>query len=126
MKKLLIGLGILLLLLLVVYKYVYQEHRNIQKEDAAFVVTADTLGKEFLSNTTKSESLYLNKTIEVSGIVTELKKDFLILDQKVFCDFEETPKAKIGDKISIKGRCIGYDDLMEQVKLDQCTLISKN
>jgi hypothetical protein len=30
---------------------------------------------------------------------------------------------KNGDIVVIKGRCIGYDDLFEIVKLDQCIII---
>ena len=29
-----------------------------------------------------------------------------------------------GTKISIKGRCVGYDDLLEIVKIDQAVLLN--
>ena len=39
---------------------------------------------------TKAESKYLNKTITVSGSVSELNKKELTIDDKVFCLFNES------------------------------------
>jgi hypothetical protein len=32
-------------------------------------------------------------------------------------------KLKVNDTIVVKGRCIGYDDLLEEIKLDQCSIV---
>jgi hypothetical protein len=29
---------------------------------------------------------------------------------------------KVNDSVTVKGRCIGFDDLLEEIKLDQCTI----
>ena len=57
-------------------------------------------------------------------MVTEVNDNDLTLDNKVFCKFIEINSTIIlNDKIRLKGRCIGFDDLLEQVKLDQCNLM---
>ena len=51
----------------------------------------------------------------------------IILDGNIVCSFNPPqtidPKLKLTDKISIKGRCIGYDDLLEEVRIDNCSLM---
>lgn len=122
MKKWIIILAILFIAFLV-YKYIYKEHRNIQNERSEFVLNAKTLVDEFQIDPTKAESKYLNKTITVSGSVSELNKKELTIDDKVFCLFNESiTNIILNQNIKIKGRFIGYDDLLEQVKLDQCSI----
>jgi len=107
------------------YKYIYQDHRDIQKEEAKFVISSDVIINEFLQNPKEAEKKYLNKTIEIKGIVSEINKNNLTLNNSVFCQFNDTIKSNltIKDNITIKGRCIGYDDLLELVKIDQSIII---
>ncbi|WP_179009716.1 OB-fold protein [Winogradskyella forsetii] len=126
MLKKLIIFGILIISVIVAYNYIYQDHRTIEKETAAFVMTANAIGNEFSSNLKMAETKYLNKTVEVSGSISEMNTMEVTLDDKVFCQFSEALEAPIEEdtKLKIKGRVIGYDDLLEQVKLDQCTIIN--
>ena len=50
----------------------------------------------------------------------------ITIENTVFCQFTNQIKttALKGSKIKIKGRFIGYDDLLEQVKIDQSILIT--
>ncbi|BAO75743.1 hypothetical protein WPG_1513 [Winogradskyella sp. PG-2] len=107
------------------YNYIYQDHRDIKNEDAEFVMSSDDIAIKFSENATEAEQTFLNKTIEVSGIISELNTNDLTLNYKVFCQFENEVinNTKINSEIKIKGRVIGYDDLLEQVKLDQCAII---
>ncbi|WP_341215055.1 hypothetical protein [uncultured Wocania sp.] len=120
------ALIIILLTIIVVYNYIYQDHRNIKTEQAEFILTPKEFLNEFSINPNKSEQKYLNKTIEVSGSVSEINKTDLTIENNVFCQFNKNINlsAKINTRIKIKGRCIGYDDLLEQVKLDQCYIIN--
>jgi hypothetical protein len=113
---------ILLILGILAYNYIYKDHRNIESEKAEFVLTSIELSKQFSSNPIDAEQKYLNRTIEVSGTITEFNNTNLTLDQKVFCQFmqEITTNSKT---IRVKGRFIGYDDLLEQIKLDQCIIV---
>ncbi|MEZ4802033.1 MAG: hypothetical protein R2797_04615 [Gelidibacter sp.] len=124
MKKWLV---IILLILIVVigYNYVFQDHRNISAEMPKFSLTADAIQKDFITDISISEKKYLNKTVAITGTISEGDVTELTLNSHVFCqlmDSLETPIKK-ESKVKIKGRVIGYDDLLEQVKMDQCTLI---
>jgi len=116
---------VVLILVFLGYNYLYKSHRNIEKESAAYVISAASITNEFEESPSESEKKYLNKTIEIYGVVTELGIDELILDHVVFCQFANlmSQDLKLKESLSVKGRCIGYDDLLEQVKLDQCILV---
>ena len=119
---------ILILVVVVVgligYTYIYHEHRDIENEKAEFVLNASDWANEFAINPSASEKKYLNKTIEVQGTITELNDFDLTLDDNIFCQFSS--KVKVESKsIKVKGRFIGYDNLLEQVKLDQCSILTK-
>jgi len=118
-------LFVLLLLSYFGYNYIYQGHRNIEQETAQHVITSKDLIAEFKTDAVLAETKYLNKTIEVSGIISEVTATEITLDDYIFSTFKESldrNESKINETIIIKGRCIGYDDLLEQIKLDQCTI----
>jgi len=107
------------------YNYIYQDHRDIHAEKPEFTVASEVISKEFADNATTAEAKYLNKTIMVSGNITEINTKDITINNTLFCNLSEgyeTTKFKINDNITIKGRCIGYDDLLELVKLDQCSI----
>jgi len=119
-----IVLLIIVVIGIIAYNYIYKEHRDIESERAEFTVTSIDLSDEFVVNPSASEQKYLNKTIEVSGAISELNETDLTLDGSIFCQFRSKIQINIKD-ISIKGRFIGYDDLLEQIKLDQCSILTK-
>lgn len=127
MKRKWIILLIFILLAFAGYKYIYQDHRNIQNEEVQFEVSSSSIAEEFALNTLSAEKKYLDKTIIISGIISELNLNDLTLDGKIFCQFSNLNNETINieTKIKVKGRFIGYDDLLEQVKLDQCIVINK-
>ena len=126
MRKWIIVL-VILVLGIITYKYIYQDHRNIATESADFKLTAQVIYNEFLINPVASEKLYLNKTMEIRGFISDQNKTSITLDKNVFCQFTKGfEKLVDSSQITIKGRFIGYDDLLEQVKLDQCTIINKH
>lgn len=125
MRKHLILLAIILLCILG-YNYIYKDHRNIKTEHPVHVLASNALAKEFSSNTLTSEKKYLNKTIEISGEISEISNQSLVLDDKIFCQFQNPIKKnlKLRQPLIIKGRYIGYDNLIEEIKLDQCIIIN--
>jgi len=101
----------------------YKDARDINSEKSTFTITAENLEKEYAVNPPKTDAKYLNKTIEVEGLITEVTDSSMVVDKKVFCKMNGTIKKNLLNKqIQIKGRCIGYDDLFELVKLDQCSI----
>lgn len=124
MRKKIALLVIVLIGGIVGYNYIYQDHRDIENEAAQYEITTNEIALIFSDNPVEAEAKYLDTTIEVIGKVSEKDSHAITLDDKVFCQFTETIKDSIkhNSELKIKGRVIGYDDLLEQVKLDQCTL----
>ena len=111
------------------YNYLYKEHRDIESEDARFSLTAQEIHSEFNRDLVVSQNKYSNETIEISGFVSEINETEITIDDMVFCQFSEQinqEEIPLYSKITIKGRFIGYDDLLGQIKLDQCILINLN
>ena len=120
-----IVLVILIIVVFIGYNYVYQDHRDIESETAAFTLTAEDITNEFEINPSESETKYLNKTIVISGIITELNENQMTINNKVFCQLNNAENGMlINQNINVKGRFIGYDSLLEEIKLDQCYIIN--
>ena len=105
------------------YGVLYKENRNISREEASAALPAQALVAAYTANQQKADSLYLNKTIEVQGQVTEVKDSVLTVGGQVFCSFDTLPnKNSLSKQVTVKGRCVGFDELFGEVKLDQCTI----
>lgn len=101
----------------------YKEARNIDAEKSIVTITAENLENEYALNPSEADLKYLNKTIEIKGIVSEVTDSSMVIDKKVFCKMNKKAiKTLINKPIHIKGRCIGFDDLFELVKFDQCSI----
>ncbi|TCK68932.1 putative nucleic acid binding protein [Winogradskyella wandonensis] len=124
MKKKTLLIVIILLLIAAVfgYNYVYQDHRDISTESAAYTLNAEDLIAEFATDTEIAQSKYLNKTILINGEITAQRNSSVTLNNSIFCSLLEQNPISEKRKISVKGRFIGYDDLLEEIKLDQCTI----
>ena len=108
------------------YKYIMTVgERNIESEKSAFVVTSMTVFNEFSENSELATSKYLNKAVEISGKITSISPNLIILDKKISCQFQIEQKEVVGSQIVIKGRVTGYDDLFEELKIDQCLIQKK-
>lgn len=126
MKKWITILIIIVLVAILGYNYIYQDHRNIENETAEFTMSSSEIVQLFSEDVVSTEQKFLNKTIEVSGSISEINTNDITINDKVFCQFSDAIKTTVREKfkVKIKGRVIGYDDLLEQVKLDQCTIIN--
>ena len=109
-----------------IFKYVYRPHKDIQASEASFTVTAKYLAKEFSNDAEATSTKFLNTTLEVSGTITESDGQIITLDAAVLCYFKDNYTITNKPLLTIKGRCIGYDELLEVVKLDQCSIINQN
>ena len=119
--KIVIILVFLFLSVYFAYNYMYQDHRDIKEEKAVVLIPASELVSYFNENNSK---IVLNKTVQVSGIITEINTKNIILDDKVQCSFDaEIKNLNLNETITVKGRCIGFDELFEVVKMDQSSII---
>lgn len=125
-KKILFGILILLITAIAIYRYTYQDHRNISTEKATYTLTIAVLEKEFAANDSLASAKYQDQTIALSAQVT--KVDFenkaVILSHKLYAVFDSLPKNIVPGKfIKIKGRFLGYDELIGEFKMDQSSII---
>jgi len=113
-------------------------HRNIEKESPAFILDDSVLFNSFTTDNNISNQMYVDKVIQVSGVISELfiydYRVSVILDDEVNCDFSKlsieknkllVDTLKIGDYITLKGKCDGYDNIMGVV-LTQCFVITSD
>ena len=110
------------------YKYMYKPHRNVAEEQITASISATELQDTFASSNDTTTD-FSDKIIEVNGSITDIEKSTtVIIDDKVQIDFDSKEKINRtlskGNSITVKGRCVGYDDLLELVKVDQAILIN--
>ncbi len=62
----------------------------------------------------------INQVVQFRGKVTGFDSLFVILDHRLICSADSSVKSNlnIGDSTILKGRCLGYDDLLEELRLD--------
>lgn len=130
----------LTILILIVAGVVYQiwnkPHPNI-RDAVAVKITAVALYDSLANNRTPAKTSFINKVVAVSGKIKEIilnqekKQVVLLLTNKngasVNCTMEEMVEGiSKGDKITIKGLCMGYSggdasmDLPGDVYLTRC------
>ena len=123
-KKIATGLLIFLVILFLSYKYLYHEHRDISNEKALFSLTATEILQDFLLDESKANLKYLDKSITITGKITNIdtKNNTIVIDEKVFVLLKKIPVVKQSEVIIVQGRVIGYDSLLEEIKLDQAEI----
>jgi len=105
------------------YSYLYKPQRNIGTEEASYTLAAKDLAADYKKDAVTADAKYLNKTIQIKGTITHVADSLVTLDSLVTCGFDGLPPArKTLETVIVKGRCIGYDELFGEVKLDQCTI----
>lgn len=126
MKKKLIILSVVVLVVLYFgYTYIYKSHRDISTENAAFTLTTATILNDYKTDEMNANSKYADKTIIVKGKITQidLSSNSVVLDEKLYGMIITFDKSlKINDSVSLKGRFLGYDELLEEIKMDQITI----
>lgn len=104
-----------------VYKYSMKPPAKIESKKVDFTGTSE----ELLLKVQENASEWQDKVVLISGKISSLDEKGVILSSSIYCQFRDTLLAKtlsINNNISLKGRVIGYDDLLEELKLDQCII----
>ena len=104
----------------------YKDHRDISTEKAQFTKKSKELVDEYQTNIEATTTKYLDKTIEIEGRITDIESDNFTLNNAIVCytDSITIQKIKIDRTLKVKGRSIGYDELLEYIKLDQVIIIN--
>jgi flagellar basal body-associated protein FliL len=124
-KIILFSLIIIILIGSFAYNYVmYGGSRNLTSEKTNFTVTSTSITSEFTTDIETANKKYLEKAVAIKGKITVSNRNEVILDEIVICDFKNQDSSiKKGQMVTVKGRVVGYDDLMGELKLDQCFII---
>ena len=67
----------------------------------------------------------INQIVQFRGKITGFDSLLVIMDHRLICNPDSTmvDDLSIGDSTTLKGRCIGYDDLLEELRLDHVVKI---
>ena len=127
-KKLLIFTAIFAIIGFGIYKYAFKPQRNIATEKATFEISADQFVSEFSADDSKANVKYLDKTIFIYGKITniDLKNNSIIVNDKIYVTFTEkiNQNLKSESTVKLKARYVGFDDLLEEYRMDQGTIIN--
>jgi hypothetical protein len=143
MKKLfkigLILFSVGLLLGLATYIYVFHKpHRNIGKEKAAYILSANQIYQDFSTQEDSSYVKYGNKVIQVNGQVADIQLQSnqatitmnntmesvnCIIDSTTMVEnIDQIKQISVGDNVELKGQCDGYD-MITGVVITRCILL---
>ncbi len=142
-KKILLGLGALLLIF-IIWALTNREkftqtvvdlgmaltssvkHRDPSTEKAKFELTTAAFLKEYKDNATAAATKYINQTVLLEGDIAGIS-GVTVSFEGIACNIDSTQVNRIKDlsvgaKVKIQGLVVGYNDLMEEVSMAQCTL----
>jgi hypothetical protein len=123
-KILLIALLVLVVAGVGGYMYIYKDHKSINDMEVAFKGNSQDFLAKIEANSdswTKGE-----KVIELTGEITAKDLKGISINESIYFQLEEgtkTDNLSEGQKIKIKGRIIGYDDLLGELKLDKAIIL---
>jgi hypothetical protein len=126
-KKSKIAFGVLFIIVIAVfsvYKYSTKPPAEIEERSVDFTGTYKELFREIEINA----ALWQDKIVLISGEISSLDDKGFVLSKNIYCILKEVSilkKITSKQNIIIKGRIIGYDDLLEELKLDQCIIQKK-
>ena len=134
-KKIIIGILVLGIIgAFIAYKMYNKPHVNVEEASADISITADKILNDFSSDENSANLKYLDKIIEVKGVISEIniEKGIITIETNddfgsVICHLSEEASRKIsglqeGQIIVVKGICTGF--LMDII-LVKCEFINQ-
>ena len=103
------------------YEYSFKSPLKISQKKVEFIGSS----VELINKIQKEGSQWHDKVVIISGKITKLDSQGIVISPNRYCPVQDSLFSKNiqpNDTISIKGRVIGYDDLFEELKLDQCLI----
>ena len=103
----------------------YKPHRDVSAEKPKYELTSQVLSDAFKTDTS-AMSKYVDQALLVEGPVTQVEGTRVSLGN-IICSFDSTQTVKIsslkaGDMVKIQGRLTTYNDLMEEITMDNCVI----
>jgi len=80
---------------------------------------------DIVSVLSDSPEKWQNKIVELTGTISQIDQNGFMLNESIYCVKDKTSKSSLieNNSYTIKGRIIGYDDLMEELKLDKVIIL---
>ena len=122
-KKLAIIILTLIFIIGIFYFFTYQnKHTDWIDIKPQISLSAQELLQTFQNG---GENDLINKVVQISGTITALDDSLYILDKTVVCKPAVNIESNITEKefVTVKGRCVGYDDLLMEVRLDHVVVM---
>ena len=104
-----------------VYQYISMSPKDVVETTPEYVGDAT----EFNFLVTNNLSYWTGKVVQITGKVTELTEDGVVINGAIFCQFENGNDLKSiveNQQINIKGKLVGFDEILMEIKLNQCIL----
>lgn len=124
MKKSRIIISLVIISLLGFFTYEYVMHggaRDLSTEKAEFTLSSKAILEEFTTNQELSNKKYLEKAVAIKGTITDVNSTQIIVDNAIICILKDPNTTLVKNQtVTVKGRVVGFDDLMGELKLDQC------
>lgn len=121
--KIIVAVILIFFLGLLYSLYLYNKpFRNVEKSKADIEISLKELIEEYKQDEVSANSKYLDKLIQIEGIITDISINngnsvLTVSESKnnpsIICNMSpnynvNALKLKIGDKVSVKGICTGY------------------
>ena len=104
------------------YQYVFAKPLTMDKISAEYQGEAVDFKRLIQTDFTQ----WHNKVIQITGTITGIQEEGILLNQDIYCQFnDKLISAAKNAAITVKGRVIGFDELLEEIKLSQCIIIQK-
>lgn len=108
---------------IIYYKQMLKPQTSITHLKKEFSLDAEQIYMEFQNDNKTFEEKYLNKIVGITGIVTDVQDSLIILNNKIVCIPNlKFRTLKINQPLKIKGRYIGYDELFDNLKVNECII----
>lgn len=102
------------------------KHRDPSSEKAKFTLTAAAFSNEYKVNAAEAAKKFINQTVLLEGEITAVSGITVSLNN-IACNVDSLQAGKLkdlktGSKIKLQGLVVGYNDLMEEINLAQCSI----
>ena len=104
-----------------VYQYISMSPKDVVETTPEYVGEAT----EFNFLVTDNLSYWTGKVVQITGKVTELTEYGVMINGTIFCQFENGDDLQSiveNQQINIKGKLVGFDEILMEIKLNQCIL----
>ena len=134
-RNIFIGFFVVLLILVVSVVYVFNKpHRNVVDAKPQYSLSLDEMHDEFLADEEKAGQKYFDKVVELKGTLSALNMGENGRYNFIFEESARTASGEIielndeelnlvGEEVKIKGLYIGYENLLEEIQLSECTIV---